>query len=251
MPSPDLLVRVLELIRFLRGACPWDAAQTPRSLLPYLLEEAREVADAVNREDDEALPAELGDLLLNVGFQIVLAEERGAFPAADVVARLEEKMRRRHPQLYGEGEAAEWEELKARERPHGPWLSGIPTALEPLSRAHRIQERVSVLGFDWREPGGALDKVAEELAEVRGALAGGRRAALEEELGDLLFSVVNLTRLAGSHAMTALEAANAKFASRFAALERLAANRGLSLSNLSLADMEALWEEAKRGERQG
>lgn len=240
------LDRALDLVRFLRAHCPWDAAQTPSTLLPYLLEEAHEVADAVAEEDDDALPGELGDLLLNLAFQIVLAEERGAFDAETVASRLEAKMRRRHPHIYG-GEAEPWETLKARERGDRPVLDGIARRLDPLSRAHRIQERVSSVGFDWADARGAFEKVAEELEEVREAMEAAEPAALEEELGDLLFAVVNLTRLAGVHAMNALQRANRKFTARFEALERLARERGIALGSASLEELDALWEEIKRG----
>jgi MazG family protein len=241
------LDRALDLVRFLRERCPWDAAQTPQTLVPYLLEEAHEVADAVTDQDDAALAAELGDLLLNLAFQIVLAEERGAFDAEAVVSRLEEKMRRRHPHLYGEGASEPWEALKARERGGRSVLYGLSRGLDPLSRAHRIQERVSAVGFDWADARGAFKKVAEELEEVRSALEGGPPDVLEEELGDLLFAVVNLTRLAGVHALNALQRANRKFTERFEALERLARERGITLGQASLEELDALWDEVKRG----
>ncbi|HKJ93432.1 MAG TPA: nucleoside triphosphate pyrophosphohydrolase [Longimicrobiales bacterium] len=265
--SPDRgshhLERVLDLVRFLRRNCPWDAAQTPRSLVPYLLEEAHEVADALTGLDAE-LAAELGDLLLNVAFQIVLAEERGAFGAEEVVSAVEAKMRRRHPHLYGDGERVQWEELKRREREQGrrshaddapdadtepaappSLLEGLPGGLDPLSRAHRIQDRVAAVGFDWENARGAFDKVAEELEEVREALESEPSPALEEELGDLLFAVVNLARLAGVHSLTALHDANAKFTRRFNALEALARARGIDLHGATLDAMDALWEEVK------
>jgi MazG family protein len=247
-PAADSLDRALVLVRFLRAHCPWDAAQTPRSLLPYLLEEAHEVADTVADGDDGHLPGELGDLLLNIAFQIVLAEERGAFAAADVVATLEQKMRRRHPHLYGEGPPEAWESLKAKERGEtASLLTGLARGLDPLSRAHRIQERVSSVGFDWADWRGAFEKVAEEVEEVREALEAEPSPALEEELGDLLFAVVNLTRLAGTHAMHALQRANAKFTQRFEALERLARERGVELGTATLEELDAIWEEVKRG----
>jgi nucleoside triphosphate diphosphatase len=253
---PASLDRALAVVRFLRSRCPWDAAQTPRTLIPYLLEEAHEVADAIAEERRADLPGELGDLLLNVAFQIVLAEERGEFDAGAVVASLEAKMRRRHPHLYGEGEAEPWEALKAREAGRDSLLSGLTRGLDPLARAHRIQERVAAVGFDWANARGAFDKVAEELEEVREALesegagADGGVAAerLEEELGDLLFAAVNLTRLAGTHALHALGRANAKFSARFGSLERLAAERSVTLGRASLAELDALWEEIKRSE---
>jgi MazG family protein len=250
------LDRALDLVRFLRANCSWDASQTPESLLPYLLEEAHEVADAVVARDDAALAAELGDLLLNVAFQTVLAEERSAFTAEQVVRALEAKMRRRHPHLYGGGPAEPWEELKARERrgaegEHASVLSGIASGLDPLSRAQRIQDRVSAVGFDWSNARGAFEKVAEELEEVRGALEAEPSPALEEELGDLLFAVVNLTRLSGQHAMRALQRANAKFTRRFEALESLARERSIRLEDSTLEELDALWDQVKAAEKGG
>lgn len=264
------LGRALALVRFLRRECPWDAAQTPASLLPYLLEEAHEVADAVADADETALRAELGDLLLNVAFQIVLAEERDVFDAESVVSGLEDKMHRRHPHLFGLGPREDWEVLKAREKlglPGGTQpapakdgthsstpplprsvLEGLPRGLDPLAKAHRIQEKVSGVGFDWADARGAFEKVAEELEEVRLALESEPSPALEEELGDLLFAVVNLTRLAGAHAMGALQRANRKFIGRFQALEALARKRGVTLGEASLEELDALWDEVKRRE---
>lgn len=241
------LDRALELVRFLRQNCPWDAAQTPQSLLPYLLEEAHETADAVSAGDDANLESELGDLLLNVAFQIVLAEERQAFNAEGVVSQLEAKMRRRHPHLYGDGPPVPWEELKARDRAEAneSVLSGLAKGLDPLSKAHRIQEKVSAVGFDWADARGAFAKVAEELEEVREAMEAEPSDALEEELGDLMFAVVNLTRLTGTHSLQALQKANAKFSRRFEKLEDLARERGIELGKASLEELDALWDEIK------
>lgn len=251
-PTDPVLDRALDLVRFLRQRCEWDAVQTHQTLVPYLLEEAHEVADSIATGRDEELLAELGDLLLNVAFQLVLAEERGAFGAEQVVHALEAKMRRRHPHLYG-GEREDWEHLKARERAEseagpgeGSLLAGLATGLDPLSRAHRIQERVATVGFDWPTAHGAFAKVAEELEEVRQALADEPSPALEEELGDLLFAVVNLARLSGAHAMRALAAANRKFTDRFEQLEQLARERRVVLGEASLAELDALWDEIKR-----
>jgi MazG family protein len=247
--DPVQLDRALALVRFLRANCPWDAAQTPASLIPYLLEEAHETSEAITAGNEAELKSELGDLLLNVAFQIVLAEERGAFTGEDVVTHLEAKMRRRHPHLYGDGPPQKWEELKARERAAedsaATLLSGLSKALDPLSRAHRIQERVSTVGFDWADARGAFEKVAEELEEVREAMAAEPSDALEEELGDLLFAVVNLTRLAGTHSLQALQRANQKFTKRFDALELLARERGVSLGQASLEELDELWDEVK------
>jgi tetrapyrrole methylase family protein / MazG family protein len=253
-PTPAL-DRALDLVRFLRANCDWDAAQTPGSLLPYLLEEAHETADAVAAGDDAALRAELGDLLLNVAFQVVLAEERSAFSAQDVVATLEAKMRRRHPHIYGDGPRVDWETLKAQERSNSngddgddatSLLHGIASGMEPLSRAQRIQERVATVGFDWPDAGGALAKVREEVEEVSELLDRPGSDDLEEEIGDLLFAVVNLARLSGVHAMRSMVRANAKFSSRFGALEDLARARGVHLGTATLEELDVLWDEVKR-----
>lgn len=248
--SDAILDRALDLVRFLRAHCEWDAAQTPRTLLPYLLEEAHEVADALANEDDDELAGELGDLLLNVAFQIVLGEERGSFTADEVVRQLEAKMRRRHPHLYGDGPREGWERLKARERDAAvgaapSLLHGIAGGLEPLSKAQRLQERVAMVGFDWPDARGAFAKVEEELEEVREALDAEPSPALEEELGDLLFAVVNLARLSGNHAMRALLQANRKFTTRFTHLEALATSREIELGKATLEELEDLWKEVK------
>jgi MazG family protein len=242
-----VLDRALALVAFLRKHCPWDAAQTARSLIPYLLEETHEVVDAIRAEDPESLEGELGDLLLNLAFQVVVGEEARSFTRESVVARMEEKMRRRHPHLFGLGERENWEAIKARERQGtARVLDGLAKGLDPLLKAHRIQERVSGVGFDWSDAGGAWSKVAEELEEVRVALEGGDGDAVEEELGDLLFAVVNLTRLAGAHPDAVLDRANRKFHQRFDSLEDLARERGIDLQEATLEVMDGLWEELKK-----
>jgi len=241
-----VLDRALGLVAFLREHCPWDAAQTARSLIPYLLEETHEVVDAIRADDPEALAGELGDLLLNLAFQVVVGEEQGSFTRESVVSRVEEKMKRRHPHLFGLGTREDWETLKARERVgDARVLDGLAKGLDPLLKAHRIQERVSGVGFDWSDAGGAWDKVAEELEEVRVALEEGDPEGVEEELGDLLFAVVNLTRLAGAHSDTVLDRANRKFHQRFEALEDLARERGIALGEATLEVLDGLWEELK------
>jgi MazG family protein len=253
-PPPEVhLDRALTLVSYLRANCSWDAQQTPESLLRHLLEEAHEVADAVAAGDSESLKDELGDLLLNLAFQVVIAEERGSFDRAEVMAGLQEKMERRHPHLFGGGEAEAWETIKARERGgrRPGLLPGLAAGGDPLQRAHRIQQRVAEVGFDWSDPRGAWEKVREEVEEVGVALQEGNAAAIEEELGDLLFSVVNLSRLAGSHAAALLVRSNAKFARRFGALEELAVASGRPLEEMSLSELDDLWEEVKRVEQGG
>ena len=244
--GPGALDRALEVIRFLREHCPWDRAQTPESLIPHLLEESHEVVEAIRGGRDEDLEGELGDLLLNLAFQIVLGEERRAFTSLSVSRRLEEKMKRRHPHLFGLGEKADWEVLKAREREKEPsLLTGLPEALDPLHRAHRIQDRVSAVGFDWRDAKGAWEKVREEVREVRAAMGSKDAIHLEEELGDLLFAVVNLVRLTGGHSATSLEAANRKFMRRFEKLEAVAAQRNVVLGEATIEELDAIWDEVK------
>lgn len=292
-PGDALLARSLALVRFLREHCPWDAAQTAETLRPYLLEESHETAEAILAGDDEELRGELGDLLLNVAFQIVVAEERDAFDAAGVVHELEAKMRRRHPHVYGDAdEAPDWERVKAAERAEdgegsvgsdpataggsdasvqaeeatperagreqgADPFAGLPAGLEPLSRAVRIQQRAAGVGFDWPAVEGALAKLEEEIAELREQLppepkrthGGGwthpDEEAVAEEIGDLLFAAVNVARLAGAHASTALHDANRKFERRFRRLVLLARERGLDLETASLEEMEAVWRKVK------
>jgi nucleoside triphosphate diphosphatase len=260
MQPKSALDDALALMRDLRARCDWDAAQTHESLRPYLLEEAHEVDDAIRSGDDALLREELGDLLLQVLFHSVLAEERQAFGAHDVANTLVTKMRGRHPHLYGDGVKEPWERMKASRRQS--IVDGLPVQLPALHRAHRLQERAAGVRFDWPDVAGPLAKVGEELAEVtelvtahppRVAPSGApvrdqEHERLEEELGDLLFSCVNLCRKAGVHASLALDRANAKFARRFQAVEALARERGLRVGEVPLAVLDGLWDEVKAGE---
>jgi len=248
-PGPGSLDRALALVRFLRQECPWDRDQTAESLIPYLLEETHEVVDAIREGDARKLQGELGDLLLNLAFQIVVAEEENRLNADSVYGHLEEKMIARHPHLFGKGERQEWEVMKAAERASGEGvLSGLASGLDALTRAHRIQERVAGVGFDWEDHRGALDKVSEELEEVKESIEATDPDAVLEEVGDLLFAAVNLARLTGVHATTALARANTKFQKRFESLERLATERGLDMSVVGLEVLDGLWDEVKRAE---
>jgi MazG family protein len=251
----------LALMRDLRRRCEWDAAQTHESLRPYLIEEAYEVDEALRAGDDRLLREELGDLLLQVLFHSVVAEERGAFGLRDVAASLVTKMKARHPHLYGDGERRSWEGMKARKR--SSIAEGLPLDLPALHRAHRLQDRAAGVGFDWPGVDGPAAKVEEELGEVREQLAtepiertahgtpvlDERHARLESEIGDLLFAVVNLARKAGVHASLALDGANHKFARRFARVEALAAERGIDVATAGLEVLDALWDEVKGEER--
>ncbi len=256
---PSTFRGVLDLLRRLRapGGCPWDREQTPRSLLPYLIEEAHEAATAIEAGDDAGVVDELGDLLLHLAFQIAIAEEEKRFGLEDVAGSLIAKMVRRHPHVFGDaayagaGHQAMWERLKREEKPEGAAgvIGDLPAALPGLVRAYRIQQKVATVGFDWQEPHGARDKVDEELREVDEAASGDSSPErLEEEFGDLLFALVNWGRLLDLHPETAVQSANRKFERRFKALEALARERGLALESLSLAELDGLWDEVKSGE---
>jgi MazG family protein len=253
------LGEALALMRDLRKRCEWDAAQTHESLRPYLIEEAYEVDDAIRAGNDAVLRAELGDLLLQVLFHSVVAEERGAFDLGDVARSFIAKMKARHPHLYGEGARVPWEQLKAKKR--DSIVDGLPADLPALHRAFRLQDRAAGVGFDWPDARGPLEKVAEELDEVRGEVdaAPARDMShapvydaahdrLESELGDLLFAVVNLCRKLGVHPALALDKANVKFARRFKEIERLAADRGIEVRTAGLEVLDGLWDEVKGSE---
>lgn len=251
MQPKATLEDTLALMRDLRARCEWDAAQSHESLRPYLVEETAELDEALRLGEDPRIREELGDVLLQVLFHSVIAEERGAFDASDVAAGLVSKMRARHPHLYGGGEKEPWERMKARKR--ASIEEGLPPGLPSLHRAHRLQDRAAGVGFDWPDAAGPAQKVAEELSEVQAHLPasredGARQAALEAELGDLLFAVVNLCRKCDVHAALALDKANEKFVRRWTAIERLAAERGIDVPNAGLEVLDGLWEEVKRSE---
>lgn len=233
-------------MRDLRTRCDWDHAQTHESLRPYLIEEAHEVDEALQVGDDAKLREELGDLWLQILFHSVIAEERGAFSLHDVAEGFVTKMKGRHPHLYGEGAREPWEAMKAKKRES--LTQGLPAGLPSLHRAYRLQERAAGVGFDWPTTEGPLEKVREELAEVERELADDDRAKLMDEVGDLLFAVVNLARKAGVHPALALDRANLKFSRRFAAIERLAKERNIVVADAGLAVLDSLWDEVKRSE---
>jgi MazG family protein len=263
MQENSALGRAMAMVRDLRTRCPWDRAQTRETLRPYLVEEVLEVDHALGEGDPARLRDEMGDFLLHLAWQLVLAEELGEFTAEQVADDLVAKMQRRHPHLFDLGPAEPWERLKRRERPHGT-LEGLPPTLPPLLRAFRLQERAASVGFDWDDVHGPLEKVREELGEVEehlpkaGTREGGDAGAyvehraeppateeLIEELGDLLFAVVNLSRKAGVAPGNALDRANRKFIDRFRGVERLAAERGIDLHSAGLAKLDELWDEVK------
>jgi ATP diphosphatase len=247
MQENSALGRALEVVRDLRNRCPWDRVQTRETLRPYLVEEVLEV-DAALREDDPAkIREEMGDFLLHLAWQLVLAEEKGEFTPEDIAGDLERKMRRRHPHLYDIGPPEPWEQLKRKERRTGT-LDGLPGTLPSLSMAYRLQQRAASVGFDWPDATGPLEKVKEEMKECETELASGGGEALATEIGDLLFAVVNLARKAGVDPGLALDRANLKFRRRFAEVERMALEKGLEVDRAGLEKLDELWNQAKARE---
>jgi nucleoside triphosphate diphosphatase len=268
-PSRDI-ARLLEIMAALRTpgtGCPWDLEQNFGSIAPYTIEEAYEVADAVLRNDLADLRDELGDLLLQVVFHARMAQEQKAFDFGDVVQAITEKLVRRHPHVFGDAgkltpQAVEglWDRIKAEERseragkrpgaetPAGA-LGGVPATLPALTRALKLQAKASKVGFDWNDPVAVLKKIREEADEIEAEIAAGDRGKAGQEVGDLLFAVVNLGRHVDADPEAVLRATNRKFEQRFAAIEQALAERGKSPGQASLAEMDALWDEAKSAER--
>lgn len=258
----DDLLAIMARLRDPERGCPWDVQQDFASIAPYTIEEAYEVADAIDRGDTEDLRDELGDLLLQVVFHAQMASERGLFDFADVAHAIAAKMRRRHPHVFGDERYADaqaqtrgWEAIKAAERAgrgeldDASALAGISRGLPEWKRAAKLQQRAAAVGFEWTEPGPMLDKLAEEVEEVRVEFANGADLdRLEDELGDVLFVTANLARHAGADFSRALRRANAKFERRFRRMEALAATQGRPLAERSLDEQEALWRQAKAEE---
>jgi nucleoside triphosphate diphosphatase len=256
----DALRDVMVALRTPHTGCPWDLEQTYETIAPYTIEEAYEVADAIARNDMADLREELGDLLFQVIFHSRMAEEAGHFSVQDVAADITAKMIRRHPHVFGSvklsevgGERKLWEDLKADERaakgqpekPKGA-LDGVALALPALQRAEKLQSRAARVGFDWPDVSGAMAKVHEEIVEVSEQIDTGDQQALAEEIGDLLFAVVNVARKCGIDSEAALRAGNAKFTRRFQAMDALAVSRGQIFAALDLAAQDALWNDVKK-----
>jgi ATP diphosphatase len=256
------LLKVMERLRDPQRGCPWDREQTFSTIAPYTLEEAYEVADAIERNDPEDLRQELGDLLFQVVFHARMAEERGWFDFEAVAAAIHDKLVRRHPHVFADAvfaspseQTANWEALKARERAEAAARRGesthsvlgdVPKALPALVRAAKLGRRAARVGFDWPDICAVRAKLDEELAELDAAATSGKREPVAEELGDVLFTLVNMSRHLEVDAEEALRAANAKFEARFRRMEALARDRGLSLESLSPQAWDALWNEAKQ-----
>ena len=239
--------RLIEVMRILRapGGCDWDRAQTHKTLKPYLIEEAYELLDAIDRENDQEMKEELGDVLLQIVFHAQIASERGAFDIKDVVENLTEKLIRRHPHVFkGSGRYSyeRWEEIKAKEKKEKKSAIGkVNPALPALSMARRIQENASAVGFDWEDVNGVKEKVKEEVEEFL-------KDPSEEEFGDILFSLVNLSRFMGIDPERALRKSTEKFVKRFQKMEELIESDGKKLSDLSIEEMDKYWEKAKEVE---
>jgi ATP diphosphatase len=263
-PSRDIarLIEIMAALRTPGSGCPWDLEQTFKTIAPYTLEEAYEVADAIARGDLGDLKDELGDLLLQVAFHARMAEEQGAFAFGDVVETLTEKLIRRHPHVFADAQghtakAVEglWERIKRQEKaergeaaPSGA-LAGVPVALPALTRALKLQDKAGQVGFDWNDPRAVLAKIREEADEIEAELDRGDKAHAAAEVGDLLFAVVNLARHLGADPEGILRDTNRKFERRFGAIERALAARGKTPKDATLAEMDALWEEAKAAEK--
>ena len=263
-PSRDIarLIEIMAALRTPGSGCPWDLEQTFRTIAPYTLEEAYEVADAIARGDLKDLKDELGDLLLQVAFHARMAEEQGAFDFGDVVVAVTAKLVRRHPHVFADAEgrtakAVEglWERIKAEEKAEqgeaGPTvaLAGVPVALPALTRALKLQNKAGRVGFDWNDPRNVLAKIREEADEIEAELDGADNSKVATEVGDLLFAVVNLARHLGADPEDVLRQTNLKFERRFAAIERALAARGKTPKESNLAEMDALWDEAKAAEK--
>ena len=246
------LIDVMARLRAPEGGCPWDIEQTFRTIAPYTIEEAYEVADAIERDDMPALKDELGDLLFQAVFHARMAEEDGLFDFADVAEAISEKMVRRHPHVFGDADMRDaneqttaWEEQKAEERAakgHGSLLDDVPVGLPGLSRAVKLQKRAARVGFDWREAKDVLSKIVEETAELTEAMHSKDADKMEDEFGDLLFVLANLSRHLNIDPEAALRRTNEKFVRRFSYIEEKLGDR---LSEASLEEMESLWTEAK------
>lgn len=257
------ITRLLGIMKRLRdpaNGCPWDREQTFATIAPYTLEETYEVLDAINREDFDDLRGELGDLLFQVVFYAQMAQEEGRFNFDDICSSISDKLERRHPHIFADGEAgtssevlAKWEQIKTAERAEKAQhsaLDDIPEAFPALMRAHKIQKRCSSVGFDWTSLGPVLEKVHEEIDEVmhEAQQVVVDEAKLEEEVGDLLFATVNLARHLGTKAEVALQKANRKFERRFREVERIIAAQGLQMTDATLDQMENAWQQVKRQE---
>jgi len=255
--SFDELVSLMTTLRGPNG-CPWDRKQTLESLKPFIVEESYEVVDAIDRGDRAALAEELGDFLLQAVFVAEITRAEGSFDIDDVITAIHDKLVRRHPHVFGEVEAKDaeqvlvnWEKLKNEERKaeNKSVLAGVPQSLPALLKASRLTEKAARVGFDWRRAEDVLAKIDEEVGELREAVASDDGQSIHDEIGDLLFSITNIARKLEVNAEEALQSANRKFLRRFESMERAVRSEGRNLDQLTLEQMDALWDEAKAAER--
>lgn len=245
--------RIIDTLDILRVKCPWDAKQTNESLRPNTIEEVYELCDALIKEDNANIREELGDVLLHILFYSKIGEEKESFDIVDVCDGLNAKLISRHPHVFGEVSVKDsheveqnWEQLKIKERKgKKSVLSGVPVALPALIKAERVQEKAANVGFDWEKPADVWDKVKEEIAEFEAEVKRGDAADMEAEMGDLFFALVNAARLYHINPENALEKTNKKFIARFNYIEQKAKESGRNISDLTLAEMDILWNEAK------
>ncbi len=244
--------RLLDIMDTLRAECPWDKKQTLESLRHLTIEETYELADAIEENDLQEIKKELGDLMLHMVFYSKIGSEKGAFDAADVLNAVCDKLIHRHPHIYGDVEAAteeevkaNWEAIKLKEKGTQSVLQGVPRGLPALVKAIRIGDKARGAGFDWDQPQDVWDKIKEELGEFENAQKSGNQEEIESELGDVLFSIVNFARLSNLDPELALERTNKKFIYRFTYMEKKAREQGKSLNEMTLPEMELLWNEAK------
>jgi tetrapyrrole methylase family protein/MazG family protein len=247
------LVKIMEMLRGEKG-CPWDKEQTRKSLKPYIIEEAYELIESIEDDDPDRIREELGDLLFQIVFQCQLAKEKQDFTIDDVIDKISKKMIERHPHVFGSADyktadevIVRWEEQKKLEgKLRESILDGVPESMPSLLRAHRLQSRAAQVGFDWEKVEDVLEKLDEELKESKDAIKEGHREKIEEELGDILFMLVNVSRFVGVNAEDALRKTIRKFIFRFHYIETNAAHQGKKLSDMTLDEMDRLWDEAKK-----
>lgn len=249
----EALGKVIDTLDILRVQCPWDKKQTNESLRPNTIEEVYELCEALVNNDDKNIRKELGDVLLHVLFYSKIGEENGAFDIADVAEALNEKLIFRHPHIFGDVKATSahqveqnWEQIKLKEKDgNRTVLAGVPTSLPAMIKAYRVQEKAANVGFDWAEPSQVWQKVKEEISEFEAEVAYANKEKMEQEMGDVLFSLINAARLYGINPENALEKTNQKFIGRFNYIEGTARKAGKNLNEMSLEEMDTLWNEAK------
>ncbi len=249
----DRFMNFVEIVRILRKKCPWDSEQTNESIAQLLIEETYELIEAIENGDDDEFAKELGDVFLHVVMHAVMAEERGAFNLTDVLKKIQNKLINRHPHVFsdvqvsGSGEVMRnWEKIKMKEQNQESVLDGVPKAMPALLRAERIQFKASRVGFDWEDKEGVWDKVEEEIAELRHELKKGEKEKTYNEFGDVIFALVNAARFEGIIAEESLQKTNDRFTKRFRYIEKKVKSAGKDLKNMTLAEMDELWEEAKK-----